>query len=119
MDHQENVQRPQVPQKQVQAPVGRSTPKFNYCASGRLKSEVKEELMALRMKCTQVVSALHNQKVAVCRKDWDAKYRGEYPFDPLNAYISLVPGEKLDPALSQEHFDIVNQICELEAELGE
>lgn len=92
---------------------------LQYCASGRSRAEVRDELEKARHRAVEVDRALHRQSVEICRKNWDAKYKGEYPFDPGAAYTSLIPGERLDQDLCNEFFDLHRAIHMLTEELAE
>lgn len=120
---QDKPQRPSLAQglRPAARPAEHSVPrnKFLFCASGRKKSEVQHEILEMRLKKIAIERKLHAEKVEICRKDWDSKYRGEYPFIEENAYVALVPGEKLNQDLCQDLYNVTNILYELDAELTE
>lgn len=93
--------------------------RFEYCASGRRKTDVMAELGRAQQRASVIDKQIHKQRVEICRKEWDAKYKGEYPFNPDAAYTSLVPGERLDQDLCREFYELHQMIFLLNEELAE
>lgn len=93
--------------------------RLDYCVSGRLRSEVQEELAGAKAAQRAIDIQLHQERIEHCRVAWNTKYRGEYPFNPSAAYTSLIPGEVLSPDLCDQYFRVTQAIVALEEEIGE
>lgn len=100
-------------------PLRQPQSRMDVCASGRPRAEVREELERAKRRALEIDGALYRQKVEICRKEWDIKYKGQYPFNPEAAYTSLISGERLDQDLCNEFFDLNRMIYLLGEELSE
>lgn len=105
--------------EQMVSKVQQTVNRLEHCASGRRKSDVMAELERAQQRVLVIDRQLHKQRVEICRREWEAKYKGEYPFNPDAAYTSLIPGERLDQDLCLEFHDLHQAIFLLNEELAE
>ena len=101
------------------SPISQATRSFEYCVSGRLRSDVRQELLDAKAFQRKTDIALHAQRVELCRIAWNQKYGGEHRFDPNAAYTSLISGEALDQRLCDDLFRVTHAIVALEDELSQ